>query len=142
MTTIAQLYPESMTDVILWPGIMLVVGLAIWYIGLRWEDDLGPGWFKWLAVIPLVIGIYMGFEHFMNIRDPFYQAAIRPGGRMIYSHYAAFILPFLGLITVIVWYYVDRKNRVDLTPVRRRPTRDEDAADDKTKRKSKVVDLD
>ena len=106
----------SFIDVVLWPGVLFLLGLGLWVFGVHHENDDGAAWIKWLAFIPLVIGVVVGWGWLSRYIDPgatglMYRDEVVPGGRMKIAHYAAFGLPALTLVGILGWYLIDRRNR-------------------------------
>lgn len=65
---------------------------------------------RWLAVIPLAIGLVLGVRYsYLMATDLVYQQYFQLGPRMMILHYAAAILPILGIIALVVWNRMDGK---------------------------------
>lgn len=105
----------SMFDVIVWPIAMTLVGGLIFYFGWWVENRLTKAPWKWLAFIPLGYGLWVGYTYMTNYMNPFYQAAMPGAGKkMLVAHYAAFIIPLLGVIGVILFHFFNHKLNISV----------------------------
>lgn len=108
-----ELTQLSLLDVLLWPVAASVAGALIWILGCRFEDDDGSPLVKWLAVLPIAFGLIKGSGLMLKVIGNsfdavFYRDAI--GGRkMLFAHYAAFVIPLLIAIGIAVWFSVRRR---------------------------------
>jgi hypothetical protein len=109
MFLFAQTAPEGLSDVLILPGLCMIIGLGLWYGGLHYENRTEKSWLKWCAFIPLAIGIAIGIPMFMQSMDYTYQQLL-PNKKVLYGHYAAFGLPLAGAIAVIVWHLYLKKS--------------------------------
>lgn len=109
MYLIAQTSPTELTEVLLVPSICFVLGLGLWYAGLHFENRTEKSWLKWLAFIPIVIGLVIGFQLTMQATDYTYQRVLGTK-KLIYSHYLALALPVIAAFTVVVWHFYLKKS--------------------------------
>ncbi len=113
MYLIAQSAPTGLTDIITIPAVCFLLGLSLWYGGLLFENRTEKSWLKWLAFVPIVIGLYIGFQLTVQVGDYTYQRMLA-SKKLIYGHYLALVLPSIALITVVVWHlYLKRSGAYD-----------------------------
>ncbi len=105
--------PEKWYDLLIVPGLAVFFGLLIRFLGWN-RDRMGKRsktW-SWLAVVVLTLGAYVGFKAMWNLYDPdlaaFYKATIW-SRLVLFSHYAAFALPALALIAVVIWNLTEKR---------------------------------
>ena len=109
----ASLMTLSLFDVLLWPVVAAVAGFAIWAVGCRLEDDDGSQMVKWLAGVPLVLGLINGGGWISKVLGSspeavMYRDAI--GGRkMLFAHIGAFAFPLVVVIALVVWYVARKR---------------------------------
>jgi len=106
--------PDGLSDVLIWP-IALTLGAGIifyvfWRIQKR-REHFPP--LKWLAVLPLIAGMWIGWVNYLGrwLGNPIYQALVATGRekKMMAAHWGAFLIPFLGLVAIILFsLYSDR----------------------------------
>jgi hypothetical protein len=106
--------PQGPLEVLLWPLILVIIGLVVWYIGLRIEFNTEKGFVKWISMIPLGIATLMGASSILRITDFAYREVMNR--RMtLYAHYLALILPVLAIGAIVGWeWYQKRQRRTDL----------------------------
>ena len=109
MYLFAQTSPTEMTEVLLVPSICFVLGLGLWYAGLHFESRTEKSWLKWLAFVPIVIGLVIGFQLTMQATDYTYQRLLGTK-KLIYSHYLALVMPVIATLTVGVWHLYLKKS--------------------------------
>ncbi len=102
---LAQSIPSGPVDVLLLPAICVFFGAVIWIVGA-----MGHQKWRWWALLPLLIGLWVGGRFTLNIFNPFYRELFL-GRKVIYSHYLASIMPIVGLLTIAVWHLMSRDRR-------------------------------
>jgi len=108
MNLFAQNAPTGLTDVLLFPLICFVLGVAFWYGGLHYESRTEKSWVKWLALVPLAIGLIIGIQAFAQTFDYAYQA-LMPNRRTLYAHYVSLALPLFAIIAIVGWHFYLKK---------------------------------
>ncbi len=102
-----------MGDVLKIPGICVLLGLCIWYAGLLFEARTEKSWLKWLAFIPLFVGIAVGLQATIQATDYVYQQTLS-NHKTLYAHYLALLLPLGAVGTVLAWHmYLKRSGAYD-----------------------------
>lgn len=104
MNLFAQTPPTGLTDVLLLPLILFVLGIGTWYGGLHYESKTENSWVKWLALVPVAIGLAIGIGAFSQTLDYAYKA-LMPNKKTLYGHYVALALPLLAIGTIIGWHF-------------------------------------
>ncbi|HWA82459.1 MAG TPA: hypothetical protein VG820_03435 [Fimbriimonadaceae bacterium] len=101
----------SIVDILLWPVAVTILAWIIFYAGWWVENRLMKAPWKWLAVLPVAYGIYIGIDDVIKISDPFYRSAVGVGAmkKMIAAHYGALIIPVLGLAGIILFHFFNHK---------------------------------
>ncbi len=105
----AQSAPSGMTDVLGLPMLCFLLGLGLWYGGLHFENRTEKSWMKWLAFIPIVIGLIIGFQLTMEAGDYAYQR-ILPNRKVLFAHYIALAMPIFAALTVGGWHLYLKKS--------------------------------
>lgn len=112
MESLSNLTQLSLLDVLLWPVAAAIAGALIWILGSRYEEDDGSPMVKWIAVLPVGFGLIKGFSLILRVLGNSVDAVIYRdaiGGRkMLFAHYAAFVIPLLIAIGIAVWFTVKR----------------------------------
>ena len=101
----------ALMQIVLLPGILFAIGVAIWLLGRSREQDDGKGSFKWLAFIPLVVAMFMSYGPFVRMfTDKSYvEDVLGNSRRLIYGgFYPAFLAPALASMAFIAWHFYDR----------------------------------
>ena len=105
----------TLMDVLLWPVVMTVVGVAIWIIGRRLEEDDASPLIKWACAPFLLFGLFKGFDRFTNVVGNSTMAVmyrdVFGGRKMLIAHYLAFFLPLIAIIALVAWYVMDKRSR-------------------------------
>jgi hypothetical protein len=96
-------------ELMLVPGAGVVVGYWLWSFFLRREHAGGPSWPKWLGFVPLLLALWKGWDYLSSTFDSFYTSQASYGGWLQRMHYAAFVIPVLGIIGLVVWYVLDKR---------------------------------
>jgi uncharacterized membrane protein len=109
MNLFAQNVPTGLTDVLLVPLILFVLGLGTWYFGLHLESRTEKSWVKWLAFVPILIGLVIGIAAFSQTLDYAYKA-LMPNRKTLYGHYVALGLPIFAIGTILGWHLYLKKS--------------------------------
>jgi len=105
--------PTGMMDVLKIPLLCFIVGMALWYGGLIFEARTEKTWMKWLAFVPLVIGIAIGLQDTIQVSDYVYQQTLT-NRKTLYAHYVGLLLPLSGMVMVFCWHlYLKRSGSYD-----------------------------
>jgi hypothetical protein len=106
--------PEGPLEVLIWPLLCTILGIVVWYVGLRIEFNTEKAFAKWLAMIPLGIGAFLGVNAVSRAMDFGYQE-ILDRKMTLYAHYVALAMPVLAIAAIIVWnWYQKRQNAQDI----------------------------
>lgn len=94
----------------------VVIACLIFWIGLKLQFAGKPAWIKWIAVIPLVVGVVLGIAPAqMFFSDQLYQALNGGGGKRALMHCAGIWAPVLGGIALVLWNkWVNKQKFEDL----------------------------
>lgn len=111
---LAQDVPSTdlgITDVLMWPVAMTLLAWIIFFLGWRVENRLTKAPWKWIALVPLAYGLYVGFIELQNILDPFYRAQVGVGSmkKMIAAHWGGFFIPVIGLLGIVLFHFFNHK---------------------------------
>lgn len=105
--------PASWYNAMVLPSMILIFG-AIFYLGGRFSD-LRTGKqtpTRFAGMILTAIALYLGFLRFIWTTDLMYGQLVRTNGKKyLAAHYAAFILPVIGVGIIIFFEWWDRKQR-------------------------------
>jgi len=108
----------GMMDVLLWPVLLTALGIGIFFFGLWLERKGKRAPWKWAAVVPVLVGAYVGYPYASILySDPeLYKAQhLAFGEKKLYaSHYGALFIPILGLIGLVLLHFFNHK--IKLTP--------------------------
>ena len=100
----AQTIPETPSQVLGLPLLCFIIGLALWYGGIHFENRTEKSWLKWLSVIPMLVILVMALPGVFQAMDYAYQQSM-PNRRTLYSHYVAGALPLVGLGIIFAWHF-------------------------------------
>lgn len=101
--------PSSWYDPLLLPVLLTIVGAIVYLFGRNAEFKMQSKW-KWWALAPFLLGLWTGFGPASYLSDPVYRAAVDEyGKKMLFAHYGAFIVPFVGVLVAVGWHLLDRK---------------------------------
>lgn len=106
---LSQTPPTGLSDVIALPLICFALGIGIWYVGLHFESRTEKVWLKWLALVPLTIGLLIGIQATVQTLDYAYKQSL-PNQRTLYGHYLALLLPASAIIAVVAWHFYLKKS--------------------------------
>lgn len=109
--------PQGMSDVLVLPLVLTLAGLGIFYFGWYVENRLTKAPWKWLALVPVLIGMFIGWSPFSRWAfEVGYQEAVGTGAykRMLAAHWGAFFIPVLGLVLIILFHFFNQ--RLNLAP--------------------------
>lgn len=110
---LGQTAPTGLGDVLKIPGICVILGLAIWYAGLLFEARTEKSWLKWLAFIPLFVGLAIGLQDTIQATDYVYQQTLS-NRKTLYAHYLALVIPLGAVGTLVAWHlYLKRSGAYD-----------------------------
>lgn len=102
--------PDLWYGVLVAPALLATMGIAIWVSGRRAELKYSARPWKWLASLPFALSLFAALIPLVKVSDFFYRTALEPLGKKTeIAHYAAILLPLLGLLSLAVWELVDRK---------------------------------
>jgi 4-amino-4-deoxy-L-arabinose transferase-like glycosyltransferase len=104
MLVLSQTAPQDMMEIVPIPLLCFIIGLAVWSFALSYEKKTEKGIYKWLAFVPLGIGLIYGAMLVANLSDYLYIRML-PSKKVIYSHYFALILPILGIAFLLIAHF-------------------------------------
>ncbi|HZH99164.1 MAG TPA: hypothetical protein VEX38_09355 [Fimbriimonadaceae bacterium] len=106
--------PSSWYEPMLLPFFFSLAGIIVWFSGHIAEVKSGRkiAW-KWVAALLFLIALWSGWApfHAIQLADtaPFYKSQIEPAGRKAtYSHYMAFLMPFLIVLGIFGYHAIER----------------------------------
>jgi hypothetical protein len=93
------------------PGELVVIGfspllvaLILFWIGVKLQHMGKPKWLKWLAVLPLVVGVFIGITPLrLFYFDQVYQDLHGGTWKKGLLHALGVIMPVVGVIGLFVW---------------------------------------
>jgi len=101
--------PQSITDVLLLPMLVLFFGAAVYAAGyFRGVQARSLPKFRWVGLVLILVAIYLGFMPFAQLSDPLYRGAV-PGKRVLFGHYIAFFFPVVMALAVMVMEVLYRR---------------------------------
>lgn len=102
-----DIFPTGMSDVLQVPGGATILALIIFFIGWRLEKGGRKAPWKWIALLPIGYGLYVGWFSYLWpwVSDPIYSQEAGRGmaKRMLAAHWGAFLIPLLALATMILF---------------------------------------
>lgn len=114
---LADEFPKDMFEVFLWPLLLTMVGFAIFYAGIWLEARHRRTPWKWAALIPALIALFIGGGYWYRwVSDPIYADVVGMGAvkRMTFAHWFAFLVPLFGLAAALT--YNTYKHKLNLNP--------------------------
>jgi hypothetical protein len=96
--------PQGPFDALLWPLILFVIAALICYFAHKAEWDGKKAPWKWAALVPLVIGLAVGFTAFRLVTDLNYNG-LALGKKVTYCLWVDALLPILSLVGFGYWQY-------------------------------------
>ncbi len=121
LTRIVDLYarsdaPYETPELLARAFIPVFVALAVFYVGMKLQYKGSPAWIKWLAVLPLIVGILLGIDPFNSyFIDPLYRDVYGGGNRRMIFHAAGLIVPVIGAAGMAFWsWWLNRQKFEDL----------------------------
>lgn len=78
------------------------IGLIMYYGALRRSRTTGLKPTRFIALVPLVIGLILGIFPVINLRDPIYVEFNSVGSKFTILHYVALGAPILGILCIVV----------------------------------------
>ncbi len=98
--------PDKLTDIILLPVVLTIIGIVIWFIGWNTKKNLGrvPKWHP-LCYAVWAIALYVGMTFLWRVINPFdHVAATLYSDTVFYSrlYYAHIIDPFIPLLAILI----------------------------------------
>src|SRR5437870_4583952 len=98
---------ESPVDVLMWPVALSILGWLIFYAGWWVQNRLTKAPWKWLAVVPVVIAIFQGYDSLSWYRGN--GAGLIEGKKWIAAFYGSLIIPVLALAGIILFHFFNHK---------------------------------
>ena len=113
--------PDSWLAVVMLPGLLVFFGLLWWFASIVNErnNNRQTIW-KWLAVLPLLFALFVGFRYMYYMWNPetgaFYRRSMMFGDRVFrrvwVAHYIAWILPLASLLAVLVTAKIEKRRAI------------------------------
>lgn len=102
--------PEAFYEPMVVPLILSLIAFSLFsFFRYRENRKSGPPMAKWLALLPAMVAMVIGYGSFSLIRDKFYYESIKfRGDKMIWAHYVAFILPIVIIVAAVAWFLLDK----------------------------------
>ena len=98
-----ELKPESLILILLPPLIASGLAFAVWSFGVRSESLGRPAPWKWLALVPVLVGFWIGTEALRVLLDRAYSL-YGLSRRFTACYVLACVAPFLTLGGIIWWH--------------------------------------
>ena len=101
-------------ELILTALIPSIIAVIMFYAGMKLQHLGKSKFIKWSAVIPLLIGLFLGMEPFrMMYMDTTYQQMYPGGGRVKLMHAGGIIMPVLTAMGLGVWSWWNNRQRFE-----------------------------
>lgn len=101
--------PTSWYDVLLLPFFLGLIGAVVFISGRSAELKMGATW-KWWALLPMALALWIGFKPVKYLFDPVYRGAAEEYGRkMILGHYMAFGFPVILILAAVAWHFAEKR---------------------------------
>lgn len=101
--------PQGMSDILVWPIGLTIAAAVIVYAAWMVERRLNKAPWKWLALVPLVYGVWFGWSHYLSrwLGDTVYHvgAAVGMEKRMLAAHWLSVLLPLFGIAGFFLFHY-------------------------------------
>lgn len=101
--------PADQTELLMAAGIPVVAALAIFAWGMKIVKDGGSPRPRWLALIPLGLGLLWGLRYFLFVIDPMTRVSLDLGRKIEFLHYGVALAQVGAAIAFGVWALVDKK---------------------------------
>lgn len=95
--------PSSMRMGVVTAGSIFVAVVLFAYFLRREQLAGGDPRLKWIAVIPLLVAMVMGFQPMLDIQSPLYRDFYAISRRGLQIHYAGFYAPLAVLIGMVLY---------------------------------------
>lgn len=106
---------DNHTGLMLLASLPSVFAIVLFVVFLQLQKKGKPKWLKWLSLLPLVLGVILGYTiaRFMFVGDEVYRRYYVVYNRKpVYLHYAVFFTHFLTIGGLVVWgSLADRRQR-------------------------------
>lgn len=84
--------------------VPFLIAVVIFYIGIKLHHKGKPGWLKWIALVPLAIGLIMGIAPTQKFYgDPLYQKYYGGTWKKGLFHAAGVLMPIVGAAGFAAW---------------------------------------
>jgi hypothetical protein len=96
--------PDNPIFAVLWPLVLVILSITIWYLGYRAEQNGRKIQWKWLAMLPLFLSLLIGISALRMVISPSWDSisdAYGIGRKITYAVYAAAALPVIGIIVIV-----------------------------------------
>lgn len=103
--------PKDFLDILLLPLLFAAIVVVLWASQnvKRKEGKKSKLW--WSFLIPAALGAWIGFRNvYFLVTDPIYRADVN-SGRMTFTHWATFLLPFATIGLLYLWNFLAKKER-------------------------------
>jgi hypothetical protein len=105
----------ELPELVLVSLIPLIIAVPIFLYGMKVQKEGGSARLKWIALIPLALAAVWGLRYVLFVTNPTNVAILEGFGQMSergkIAHYAAFILPIVAIIALIVWAIMDKRSK-------------------------------
>ena len=82
----------------------LLLAVILFWIGVKLQNSGKPHWIKWIALVPLAVGLIMGIAPLQAFYgDPMYQQYYGGTWKKGAAHMAGVLMPILGAVGLAVW---------------------------------------
>lgn len=101
--------PQGPMEILLMPVGMTILGLAIFMAGWYVQNRLNKAPWKWIGVIPVLYGLYVGWGTLNEWRTNPVLNTMLTGKKWTGSYWACFVFPLLGLITIACFHFFNSR---------------------------------
>jgi len=110
LTSLAVLDEINRSQLLFLCVLPFVIGLAMYLTFIRRSKTTGLKKTRFIALVPLGIGLVLGIFPLINLHDPLYLSYNDVGSRFRLLHYGAFIAPLVGILMIVGAEFILRRS--------------------------------
>lgn len=106
-----EFQPNELMTIALVP---FAIGMVVFWIGAKLQRNGKPAWIKWLGVVPLAWGVFLGLEPFQAFfLDNVYRDLYGGATRAMLGHMAGLIMPVIGVLGMLLWNWLLNREKFE-----------------------------